>query len=136
MLAGQDQPHDQDERMALIAVCRSTQRSVRAASLFVDAFNSDPALASQPHAVGDERSVTSYRGTKTQVIDAGGRRVIPSLNDSHIYVIHGGLNYNMELRWDGVTSLSATNGLEPVSYPLPEQGVWLAGLADALGPAG
>ena len=35
-----------------------------------------------------------------------GRTVIPGLNDSHIHVIRGGLNYNMELRWDGVPSLA------------------------------
>jgi predicted amidohydrolase YtcJ len=42
----------------------------------------------------------------TQRIDLKGRRVIPGLNDSHIHVIRGGLNYNMELRWDGVPSLA------------------------------
>jgi predicted amidohydrolase YtcJ len=26
--------------------------------------------------------------------------------DSHLHVIRGGLNYNMELRWDGVPSLA------------------------------
>lgn len=39
------------------------------------------------------------------VIDADGRRLIPGLIDSHIHLIRGGLNYNMELRWDGVPSL-------------------------------
>src|SRR5215471_9264656 len=38
-------------------------------------------------------------------IDLQGRRVVPGLNDSHLHVIRGGLNYNMELRWDGVPSL-------------------------------
>jgi predicted amidohydrolase YtcJ len=42
----------------------------------------------------------------TQVIDANRRTVIPGLNDSHIHPIRGGLNYNMELRWDGVPSLA------------------------------
>jgi len=46
------------------------------------------------------------RGPNTTVIDLKGHRVIPGLNDSHIHVIRGGLNYNMELRWDGVPSLS------------------------------
>src|ERR1700684_2175722 len=46
------------------------------------------------------------RGPDTQVIDLQGRRVIPGLNDSHLHVIRGGLNYNMELRWDGVPSLA------------------------------
>ncbi len=48
-----------------------------------------------------------YRpGPGTKVIDLKGRRVIPGLNDSHLHVIRGGLNYNMELRWDGVPSLA------------------------------
>jgi predicted amidohydrolase YtcJ len=46
------------------------------------------------------------RGPATTVIDLKGRRVIPGLNDSHLHVIRGGLNYNMELRWDGVPSLA------------------------------
>lgn len=39
-------------------------------------------------------------------IDLQGRRVVPGLNDSHLHVIRGGLNFNMELRWDGVASLA------------------------------
>ena len=46
------------------------------------------------------------RGPNTKVIDLKGRRVVPGLNDSHLHVIRGGLNYNMELRWDGVPSLA------------------------------
>lgn len=41
-----------------------------------------------------------------RTIDLGGRTVIPGLNDSHTHLIRGGLSYNMELRWDGVTSLA------------------------------
>jgi len=57
-------------------------------------------------AVGDEPTVMRHLGRATRVIDAGGRRVIPGLIDSHIHVIRGGLNYNLELRWDGVPSLA------------------------------
>ncbi|MDI1444323.1 amidohydrolase [Polyangium sp. 6x1] len=46
------------------------------------------------------------RGPATKVVDLGGRRVIPGLYDSHLHVIRGGLNYNMELRWEGVPSLA------------------------------
>ncbi|WP_430321349.1 amidohydrolase family protein, partial [Salmonella enterica] len=41
-----------------------------------------------------------------QIIDAGGHRLIPGLIDSHMHIIRGGLNFNMELRWDGVPSLA------------------------------
>src|SRR5205807_9326005 len=56
--------------------------------------------------VGSDRDILSLRGPATQVIDLDGRRVIPGLNDSHLHVIRGGLNFNMELRWDGVPSLA------------------------------
>lgn len=56
-------------------------------------------------AVGSEHEVRSAL-PKAQVIDAHGRRVIPGLIDSHMHIIRGGLNYNMELRWDGVPSLA------------------------------
>jgi predicted amidohydrolase YtcJ len=57
-------------------------------------------------AVSNEADVMAYRGPATQMIDAAKRRVIPGLNDSHTHLIRGGLNYNLELRWDGVRSLS------------------------------
>src|SRR5262249_56626962 len=46
------------------------------------------------------------KGPGTRVVDLGGRTAIPGLNDSHIHPIRGGLNYNLELRWDGVPSLA------------------------------
>src|SRR4029079_15364100 len=57
-------------------------------------------------AVGDDADVLLHRGEKTQVIDLQKRTVIPGLNDSHLHLIRGGLNYNLELRWDGVPSLA------------------------------
>jgi predicted amidohydrolase YtcJ len=56
-------------------------------------------------AVGTEDEILRQRGSATNVIDCGGWTVIPGLNDSHMHPIRGGLNYNMELRWDGVPSL-------------------------------
>jgi len=35
-----------------------------------------------------------------------GRRVLPGLIDNHLHIIRSGLNFNMELRWDGVRSLA------------------------------
>ncbi len=57
-------------------------------------------------AVGDDYSIAPHVTKATRVIDAMGRRVIPGLIDSHIHVIRTGLHYLLELRWDGVRSLS------------------------------
>jgi predicted amidohydrolase YtcJ len=57
-------------------------------------------------AVGSEAGVRAFATTDAVVIDCKRRRLIPGLIDSHIHVIRGGLNYNMELRWDGVPSLT------------------------------
>jgi predicted amidohydrolase YtcJ len=55
---------------------------------------------------GTDQDVKSLAGSATQQIDLKSRRVIPGLIDSHMHIIRGGLNYNMELRWDGVRSLA------------------------------
>lgn len=57
-------------------------------------------------AVGDAPDIMPTAGPRTKVLDLGRRRVIPGLQDNHIHVIRGGLNFNMELRWDGVPSLA------------------------------
>jgi predicted amidohydrolase YtcJ len=57
-------------------------------------------------AVGKDEEILRLRERGTQVIDGNRRTVIPGLNDSHMHPIRGGLNYNMELRWDGVPSLA------------------------------
>src|SRR5712664_1997761 len=57
-------------------------------------------------ATGNARDIFRLRGPATRVIEANGRTVIPGLNDSHMHPIREGLNYTMELRWDGVPSLA------------------------------
>ena len=55
--------------------------------------------------VGSDAQAMALQGPATQVVDLHGRTVIPGLNDSHLHLIRGGLNYNLELRWEGVPSL-------------------------------
>ncbi len=57
-------------------------------------------------AVGTEAEAMALRAGATRVIDLKGRTAIPGLNDSHLHLIRGGLNYNLELRWEGVPSLA------------------------------
>ena len=57
-------------------------------------------------AAGSNVEILMLAGDATQVIDLNGRNVLPGLIDNHLHIIRGGLNFNMELRWDGVRSLA------------------------------
>jgi predicted amidohydrolase YtcJ len=56
--------------------------------------------------VGRANDIMPLAGPNTQMIDLHGKRVLPGLIDNHIHIIRGGLNFNLELRWDGVRSLA------------------------------
>ena len=74
---------------------------------------------------GANSEVLKLKGKQTKVIDAGGRRVIPGLFDSHLHVIRGGRFYNTELRWDGVTTLKkALQMLKEQAQRTPD-GQWI-----------
>lgn len=62
-------------------------------------------------AVGSNESMAAWKGPDSKVVDAGGRRLIPGLNDSHAHYLRGGTSFNYELRWDGLTSLKAGLGM-------------------------
>lgn len=76
-------------------------------------------------AVGDDKDILALKGPQTRVINAGGRRTIPGLNDSHLHIIRGGLNYNLELRWDGVPSLADAMRLLREQVARTPQGQWV-----------
>src|ERR1700741_3243877 len=80
-------------------------------------------------AVGADSEVMALAGPKTKVVDLKGRRVLPGLIDNHLHIIRGGLNFNMELRWDGVRSLAdAMNMLKrQVAITPPPQWVRVVG---------
>ena len=48
-------------------------------------------------AIGRNDDIMRLADSTTKIIDLGGKRVIPGLNDSHTHLIRGGLNYNMEM---------------------------------------
>ncbi len=54
--------------------------------------------------VGTDADILALKGSNTQVIDAGGRRLIPGINDAHMHLLNE-INYNYHVRWDGVPSL-------------------------------
>lgn len=55
---------------------------------------------------GSNDDIMRLATNTTKIVDLNGRRVLPGLNDSHLHIIRGGLNYNMELRWEGIPSLA------------------------------
>jgi len=77
-------------------------------------------------ATGSTQSIfKSYKSKATKLVDAAGKTVIPGLNDSHMHAIREGLNFNMELRWDGVKTLKrAMEMLKEQAARTPE-GAWV-----------
>ena len=80
-------------------------------------------------AVGTNGQIRSLAGPATLIIDAGRRRIIPGLIDSHIHMVRGGLTYNLELRWDGVPALADAMRMlaEQVAHTPPPQWVRVVG---------
>jgi predicted amidohydrolase YtcJ len=81
------------------------------------------------HATGNTSAMLALAGPQTLRVDLNGRRVIPGLNDSHTHLIRAGLNYNMELRWDGVPTLADAMALlrAQVAITPPPQWVRVVG---------
>ena len=61
-------------------------------------------------AVGSNEEIRRRADSRTNIIDLGGRTVVPGLMDSHIHALRAGLTYSVELSWIGVPSLA--KGLE------------------------
>lgn len=62
--------------------------------------------------IGSDADVLTLRGPGTTVIDAGGRRVIPGLIDSHIHMVRAGLTWNQNVDWSGMRSIA--EGLDAI----------------------
>jgi predicted amidohydrolase YtcJ len=89
--------------MSVDAIVHNARIATNQVPSFVEAV---AISAGKISATGNDDEILRLRETGTQVINANRRTVIPGLNDSHMHPIRGGLNYNMELRWDGVPSLA------------------------------
>jgi serine/threonine-protein kinase len=66
-LDGKYQPRDNDERLALLGVCQSTNRSLALARLYADAFATDPTVA------GDFRSGLRFSAARAATLVGCGR---------------------------------------------------------------
>src|ERR1700733_5887027 len=80
-------------------------------------------------AVGEDSGISQLKSDSTRTVDLKGRSALPGLIDNHLHIIRGGLNFNMELRWDGVRSLATAMQMlkEQVARTPPPQWVRIVG---------
>jgi hypothetical protein len=96
--------------VAAAVSCRTTARS-RSADLIVTnarvwtgsqvqpAAEAVAVVGDRVAAIGRASDISVWRGPSTRVIDAGGARVVPGFNDSHVHFMGGGLQLdNVDLR--------------------------------------
>jgi len=93
-------------------------------------FDAEPAEAlairnGRIAAIGTSADIRAHAGPATQIIDLGGRTVIPGLIDSHIHAIRAGLTYTTEVHWIGARSIpEALERLRAAAARTPK-GSWL-----------
>jgi len=77
-------------------------------------------------AIGSDDDVAAYVPLAARVVDLGGRRVLPGLNDSHIHAVRGGVSWTRTVHWEGVRTLA--EGLELVRADAAARapGEWVA----------
>ena len=70
-------------------------------------------------AAGESDEMRALADDSTQIIDLGGRCVIPGLIDNHIHFVRAGLTWNSELRWERCPDLSS--GLRMIAEAVVER---------------
>jgi len=76
-------------------------------------------------AVGSDADIRRLAGARTDIIDLGGRTVVPGLMDSHIHALRAGLTYAVELSWIGVPSLAKGLDLIHEAALKSPSGAWI-----------
>jgi len=76
-------------------------------------------------AVGSNEDIRKRADGWTNVIDLGGRTVVPGLMDSHIHALRAGLTYSVELSWIGVPSLAKGLDLIREAARTSPPGAWI-----------
>src|SRR5215469_2258680 len=92
------------------------------------AFSIQQALAVRDEkitAVGTTAQIRKLAGTKTKVIDLGGRTVIPGLIDSHMHAIRAASFFATETNWAGVPTLAEALARIRASAQAKKPGEWI-----------
>lgn len=76
------------------------------------------------YSVGLDADVLSMKSDKTQLIDAGQKRLIPGINDAHTHILNE-RGYNLVLRWDGVPTLKRALAMLSEQAKRTPEGQWV-----------
>ncbi|RZJ69395.1 amidohydrolase [Flavobacterium sp.] len=74
---------------------------------------------------GTDLEILKLKTSKTKIVDAKGKTVIPGLFDSHMHIIRGGRFFNTELRWDGVKTLKRALAMLKEQAERTPKGQWV-----------
>ncbi|WP_369062116.1 amidohydrolase [Caulobacter sp. 73W] len=74
--------------------------------------------------VGSDAEIRSLASARTEVIDAGARRLIPGIIDAHTHVLND-LAFNYNVRWDGVPTLREALAMLTEQARRTPQGQWV-----------
>src|SRR5215471_15405572 len=77
-------------------------------------------------AVGSNAEIKKLATAQTEMIDVGGRTIIPGLIDSHLHAIRGGQTYKFETYWYDVTTLDAALSELALAAARKGPGQWVA----------
>jgi predicted amidohydrolase YtcJ len=77
-------------------------------------------------AVGTDAELAHHAELAARVVELGGRRVIPGLNDSHIHAVRAGVSWTRTVHWEDVRTLD--QGLERIREDAARRGpgVWVS----------
>jgi len=76
------------------------------------------------YSVGTDAEILSLKDNNTKLIDAGGKRLIPGINDAHTHVLNE-RSYNYTLRWDGVPTLKRALEMLTEQAARTPEGQWI-----------
>lgn len=76
------------------------------------------------YSVGTDDETLALGHPGTRVIDAGGLRMIPGINDAHTHLLNEA-NYTFNVRWDGVTTLRRALAMLSEQAARTPEGHWV-----------
>lgn len=76
------------------------------------------------YSVGTDAEILSLKDSNTKLINAGGKRLIPGINDAHTHVLNE-RSYNYTLRWDGVSTLKRALEMLTEQAKRTPEGQWI-----------